>query len=89
MPLSEYSNLRGLCDDRLLNVKIRYWTTVPIPDDLAADLLSTFLRVEQPVYGFFQPDLFIRDLVGQEDRFCSSLLVNAVLFWSSVSSDTI
>lgn len=73
-----------LCDHRLLDLKIRYWTTVPIPNGLAADLISTFLLVELPVYGFFDPDLFIRDLVSQGDRFCSSLLVNALLFWASV-----
>jgi len=76
-----------LIDDRLRKVKIRYWTTVPISNGLAAELLSAFLKVEMPVYGFFDPELFIHDLVVQDTRFCSSLLVNSVLFWASVGSD--
>ena len=53
-------------------------------DHLAAELFSAFLEVELPVYGFFDPGLFVRDLVMQDMRFCSSLLVNSVLFWASV-----
>lgn len=77
-----------LIDNRLWKVKIRYWTTVPVTDRLAAELFSTFLEVELPVYGFFDPDLFVRDLVMQDMRFCSSLLVNSVLFWASVGGGT-
>ena len=73
-----------LINNRLWEVKIRYWTTVPVTDRLAAELFSAFLEVELPVYGFFDPDLFTRDLVMQDTRFCSSLLVNSVLFWASV-----
>lgn len=71
-------------DPRLAGLRIRFWTTVPIPDDVAADSFSRYLFVEQPVYGFFDPDLFVQDLVTQNVRFCSPLLVNAVLFWASV-----
>ena len=81
---SDHMSKSQLCDYRLLDLKIRYWTTVPISNDLAADLISTFLLVELPVYGFFDPDLFISDLTSQEGRFCSSLLVNSLLFWASV-----
>jgi hypothetical protein len=73
-----------LTDSRLWEVKIRYWTTVPVAEHLAAELFSAFLEVELPVYGFFDPELFSRDLVMQDTRFCSSLLVNSVLFWASV-----
>ena len=77
-----------LIDNRLWEVKIRYWTTVPITDRLAAELFSAFLEVELPVYGFFDSELFVRDLVKQDMRFCSSLLVNSVLFWASVGGGT-
>lgn len=75
-----------MADSRLRDLKIRYWTAVPISDGLAADLLSTFLQIEMPVYGFFDPELFVRDLVMQDLRFCSSLLVNSILFWASVGT---
>lgn len=75
-----------LTDNRLWEVKICYWTTVPVSGRLAAELFSTFLEVELPVYGFFDTELFVRDLVMQDVRFCSPLLVNAVLFWASVSA---
>jgi len=71
-------------DNRLWEVKIRYWTTVPVADHVAAELFSAFLEVELPVYGFFDPELFVCDLVMQDTRFCSPLLVNSVLFWASV-----
>ena len=83
--IEQDSNYR-LIDDRLRNVKIRYWTTVAIPDHLAAELLSRFVEIEIPVYGFFEPETFIEDLVSQNTRFCSSLLVNAILFWASVGA---
>lgn len=74
---------RGI-DHQLRNVKIRYWTTVAISDGLAAELLSRFVEIEIPVYGFFEPESFVNDLVSQNTRFCSPLLVNVVLFWASV-----
>ena len=85
-PNAEQDSDSRLVDRRLLNVKIRYWTTVAISDSLAAELLSKFVEIEIPVYGFFEPDLFVKDLVSQDTRFCSSLLVNVVLFWASVGA---
>lgn len=83
--IEQDSNYR-LIDDRSRNVKIRFWTTVAISDDLAAELLSRFVEIEIPVYGLFEPETFIEDLVSQNTRFCSSLLVNAILFWASVGA---
>lgn len=83
--LEQESDYR-LIDDRLRNVKIRYWTTVAISDGLAAELLSRFVEIEIPVYGFFEPELFIEDLIAQNTQFCSSLLVTAILFWASVGA---
>lgn len=72
-------------DSRLQNLKISFWTTVPISDELAANLFHLYMKVEQPVYAFFDPDLFLEDLVAHKPRYCSALLVNSVLFWASVS----
>lgn len=70
---------------RLANLRIHFWTQVPITDVLAAELLSSYFRVEHPVYGFFDEHLFIKDLLSQDVQFCSPLLVNAILFWACVS----
>lgn len=72
-------------DPRLKSLEISFWTTVPISNELAANLIHLYMRVEQPVYGFFDPELFLSDLVGHRTQYCSALLVNSVLFWASVS----
>lgn len=79
------SSALGLCDVRLSNLRIRFWTTVPISNELAASVISAYLEVEHPVYGFFDADLFLQDLVSQQVEYCSPLLVNSVLFWACVS----
>ena len=71
-------------DNRLWEVIIRYWTTVPVAEHLAAELFSALLEVELPVHEFFDPELFVCDLAMQDTRFCTSLLVISVLFWASV-----
>lgn len=71
-------------DDRLSSLRVADWTPVPVSDELAACLISTYLRVEHPMYGFFDAALFLRDLCSKQTRFCSPLLVNALLFWTSV-----
>lgn len=67
------------------NSNMRYWSAVPVSEDLAASLILQFLRVEHPIYGFIDADLFSQDLFARRLDFCSPLLVNAILFWSSVS----
>lgn len=72
-------------DPRLQALEISFWTTVPISNQLAANIIHLYMRVEQPVYGFFDPELFLSDLVAHRTQYCSALLVNSVLFWASVS----
>jgi hypothetical protein len=76
--------LSVLCDSRLHDLRIAYWTTVPISNDKAAAILSLYLENQHPVLGTFDADLFIRDLVGQQLRFCSPFLVDAVLYYGCV-----
>ncbi|KAM0542362.1 hypothetical protein ACHAPJ_012827 [Fusarium lateritium] len=68
-------------DSRLEDLRIWQWTSVPIPDSLAAQALSFYLVNEHPVLAFFDADLFIRDLVSGGGRFCSPLLVSSLLAW--------
>ena len=76
----------NLCDDRLNNLVIGYWTKVPITDALAARLISMYLETEHPFWGLFDPDLFVTDLVEHRLRFCSPLLASALLVRACVRS---
>jgi hypothetical protein len=71
-------------DDRLALVDISRWTDVPVSDQVAATVLSLYLETYQPFLGLFDSDLFLDNLVSGETRFCSRLMVNAVLAWTSV-----
>ncbi|KAF2723687.1 hypothetical protein K431DRAFT_325169 [Polychaeton citri CBS 116435] len=75
------------CESRLSSLKIGFWTTVKIANELAASLISLYLQIEHPVYGFFDSELFIQDLLAHEVRYCSPLLVNSILFWASCTFD--
>lgn len=72
-------------DARLNHIHIRRWTDVAITDDLAARAISLYLVNDSPWLGCFDNDLFLEDLIHGETRFCSRLLVNAVLSWACVS----
>jgi hypothetical protein len=73
------------CDDRLHLLDITKWSDVKIPNDLAARIVSFYLQIDHPLLGLFDADLFLRDLIKLQHNFCSSMLVNAVLAWASVS----
>lgn len=62
-----------------------YWTRVPISDDFAARVLSSYLVRDHPIIGLFDADLFLDDLVGKCLDFCSPLLVSALMFHACVS----
>lgn len=74
-----------LCDSRLKHLKIGYWTPVPIGDALASRAISLYMETDHPLLGFFEPSLFIADLVDHKTDFCSAALVNALLYWACVS----
>ncbi|CAF3478488.1 unnamed protein product [Fusarium graminearum] len=67
------------CDDRLHRLRIGYWTGVSIQDQVAASAISHYLQSNHTIFGFFDPNLFIHDLVEHRHDYCSSFLVNALL----------
>lgn len=83
-------SLQGIIDDRLKGVNFQAWTKVPIPNELAATLISMYLEIDHPWCPLFDADLFLNDCMQEKTHFCSSLLVNALLAWACVShnSDT-
>ena len=72
------------CDPRLELLTVSYWTRIPIDNALAARTISHFLQTDHPVLGFFDADLFLRDLVGQGLNFCSSFLFHSIMLLACV-----
>lgn len=73
------SESNAYCDPRLELLTVSYWTRIRIGNALAAQTISHFLQTDHPVLGFFDADLFLRDLVGQGLNFCSSFLFHSVM----------
>lgn len=74
----------SLCDPRLDDLDIHYWTNVSISNGLAARCISLYLETDHPLLCLFDPELFVSDLTSGQTRHCSSLLVNALLYWACV-----
>ncbi|OAQ65031.1 fungal zn(2)-Cys(6) binuclear cluster domain-containing protein [Pochonia chlamydosporia 170] len=55
------------------------WTNVSSDDELLRDLLKSYFTHEYLFFPFFHKDSFLQDMVSGRRRFCSSLLVNAIL----------
>ncbi|KAK6214358.1 Sodium- and chloride-dependent GABA transporter 1 [Pestalotiopsis sp. IQ-011] len=75
-----------LCDERLNDLDISFWTPVPIPNGLAAKVISLYLVTDHPLLGIFEPGQFIADLVNHKQISCSSFLVNTLLYWGCMYS---
>ncbi|KAF5590376.1 conidial development fluffy [Fusarium pseudoanthophilum] len=71
---------RQLCDSRLEEIDISYWTKVPISNETAAAMISLFLETDQTIVGFVDADLFVESLVERTPHFCSTFLVSAMLY---------
>lgn len=75
----------SLCDSRLYQLRMDYWTRVSISDELAARVISFYLVREHPMLGLFDADLFVTDLVERRLRFCTPFLLSALMFYACVS----
>lgn len=71
-------------DHRFSKIVIGRWTTVDVKDRDAAQLLAHYLETDHPILGLFDADLFLDGITTGDQTYCSSFLVNCVLFWSSV-----
>ena len=81
-------NHATLIDDRLGHLEMRYWSAVPISNDLAARIISHYLEIDYPVLPMFNKELFLNDLVNNMPNFCSPLLVSALLSWACVCENS-
>lgn len=68
-----------LVEPRLSGTKISKWTVVILDETLLHRLMELYILHAYPFFHIFQKDLFLEDLKAGQTRFCSSLLVNAVL----------
>ncbi|KAI1467078.1 uncharacterized protein F4812DRAFT_48310 [Daldinia caldariorum] len=78
-------SMHTVIDDRLKSVNFQRWTPVPIPNKLAATLVSLYLEIDHPWCPLFDADLFLNDCMQGKTHFCSALLVNALLGWACQS----
>ena len=77
------TDIPALCDERLRDIDIAFWTDVTVTNQEAADIISLALQIEHPLVGAFDANLMISDLVAKRTRFCSPLLVSAIMYWAS------
>lgn len=75
------------CDARLSNLDVKYWTTIPIHDELAARAISNYLENYHPLTGFFDADLFLTGLNDRNPEYCTAFLFNALLCQACVSGN--
>ncbi|RYO76663.1 hypothetical protein DL766_009508 [Monosporascus sp. MC13-8B] len=68
-----------IVDPRISAVDASYWTTVNRDNTLLRVLLGTYFVSEYRFHPYFDKDLFLEDMVNGRTRFCSALLVNAIL----------
>ncbi|KAL6879314.1 N-terminal fungal transcription regulatory domain-containing protein [Trichoderma novae-zelandiae] len=71
-----------LCDVRLHQLNIGHWTTAPISNEAAARAISMYLETDHPLLGYFEPNLFVSDLINYKHDYCSPMLVNSLLYWA-------
>jgi hypothetical protein len=64
------------------------WTTVSSNDGLMRNLLERYFLEQYSGQFFFHKDYFLEDMVSRGTRFCSPLLVNAMLAKACVSEYT-
>lgn len=74
-----------MVDPLLAEARPSQWTQVSSNDLLLRKLLEGYFMFEYPWDFIFHKDYFLEDMVSGNNRFCSSLLVNALLAKACVS----
>jgi hypothetical protein len=68
-----------LVDPHLPDIQVSRWTEVEKDDELLRTLLRSYFLHDYANYTCFQKDIFLCAMKDDDSRFCSALLVNAVL----------
>ena len=77
-----------MVDPLLAEVKPSKWTRVSTNDLLLRRLLEGYFTYEYPWLFLFHKDYFLEDMISGGNRFCSPLLVNALLAKACVSTSS-
>ncbi|KAH6953645.1 hypothetical protein DER45DRAFT_576136 [Fusarium avenaceum] len=72
-------NMAELMDPYIPNIQVSKWTLVETDDELLRALLRAYFLHDYANYTCFQKDIFLQAMRDSDTRFCSPLLVNAVL----------
>ncbi|KAF4952540.1 hypothetical protein FGADI_6611 [Fusarium gaditjirri] len=78
-----------LVESMLDYAKISGWTAVCADESLLHSLMEAYFQHIYSAFPFFHKDYFLRDLGSGSRRFCSSLLVNAVLAHACHATPTV
>lgn len=78
MYLAPYHTVE-LYDSRISSIIVSKWTTVSSDNPMLRILLQIYFVFEFPFHPYFHKDFFLDDMFIGIKRFCSPLLVNAVL----------
>jgi hypothetical protein len=68
-----------LFEPRFDLVKASKWTNITSSNELVRTLLALYFQHDYPYATFFHKDHFLDDMVAGQERYCSPLLVNAIL----------
>ncbi|OPB46196.1 C6 transcription factor [Trichoderma guizhouense] len=68
--------------EQLSGLKINRWTNVAVTDDFASRIISLYLTTDHPLLSSFDSKLFTHTLVTMEGEYCTSLLVNSLMYWA-------
>lgn len=86
-PRKSVLTVTDLCDTPLVRVPAKPWTNVTNDDEFVSHLMSIFFTWFHVAYPIVNKDLFLSDMSAgiSSCRYCSPLLVNAVLATACVS----
>ncbi|KAI1417867.1 hypothetical protein F5Y13DRAFT_32660 [Hypoxylon sp. FL1857] len=68
-----------LVDPRISSMSVSCWTAVSSDNPMLRVLLQIYFVFEYPFHPYFHKDFFLEDMLVGSRRFCSPLLVNAIL----------
>ncbi|CAG7557446.1 unnamed protein product [Fusarium equiseti] len=60
------------------SLDMSYWTTITISNELATTVITAYLAENHAMFGLFDAELFLDDLLARKLNFCSAFLVNSV-----------
>jgi len=78
-----------MADPLLSRIMTANWTSVITDNNLLRQLLGAYFVYQHPSFVYLHKDQFLQDMADGRHRFCSPLLVNAILAAGCQSSPTV